>query len=136
MVKNRITAKSISSKKRWILIISIFVSLIISTLFVLSHSTIISKVFFVSPSPDIKMYNDWWIVGNSIEHVREKYGDFDRELYGAFNGNYGNHGGTVGYYIGTDENFLDPTHSKMYYWISYDSEKIITEVYINTLPGG
>ena len=132
-------AKTALSKKHWILMISIFALLVISvliTLFVSAHSTMVSEMLFIKSAPDVKLYNDRWIVGNFIENVREKYGDFSRNKCGAFDGSYGENGGTVGYYIGTDENFLDPTHSPMYYWMHYDSDKIVTKVYIETLPGG
>jgi len=126
-------------RKHRIWIVSIAVLLVISALsawFVSSHYTMISELPFIKSAPGMKVYNDWWVVGSSIENVREKYGDFSRNKYGSFDGSYGENGGTVGYYIGTDESFLDPTHSPMYYWMHYNSEKIVTKVYIETLPGG
>ena len=129
--------KTALSKKHRILIISsvLLIISVLTALLVSSHSTMISELPFIKSAPSMKLYNDWWIIGNSVENVREKYGDFSRNKYGAFDGSYGE-GGTVGYYIGTDENFLDPTHSPMYYWIDYNSDRIVTEVYIQTLPGG
>ena len=114
-----------------LLVISVLAALVVS-----SHYTMISELLFIRSAPDRKVYNDWWVVGNSIENVREKYGDFSRMKYGAFNGDYGENGGTVGYYIGKEANFLDPTGAPMYYWMHYNSDRIVTEVYIQTLPGG
>lgn len=85
-------------------------------------------LFWASHSTFFK-YNDWWIVGNNIENVRARYGNFDRE-------SSGNNGGTVGYYIGEDNNWLDPTYADLYYWIEYDAEGTVDEVYVRTLPGG
>lgn len=94
-------------------------------------------LFFASHSSSIK-YNDWWIVGNSIENVRDKYGEFDRGMYGNYNrnGDFGDDGGTVGYYLYDDNSMVMPSHQPQYYWIEYDSNNIVQEVFVDTLPGG
>ena len=120
-------------KKRRIRIVSTAVLLVISALsawFVSSHYTMISELPFIKPAPDRKVYNDWWVVGNSIENVREKYGDFSRMKYGAFNGDYGENGGTVGYYIGKEANFLDPTGAPMYYWIHWCYQRTALDKFV------
>ena len=67
---------------------------VVTALFVSSHNTMLSELLFIKPAPEMKIYNDWFVVGSSVESVREKYGDFSRMKYGAFNGDYGENGGT------------------------------------------
>lgn len=88
-------------------------------------------LFFASHSTYIK-YNDWWIVGNSVENVRERYGEFDL-------GKYNENGGTFGYFAYEDDgrhNLLDPSYLDMYYYIKYNSDGIVENVYMASQPGG
>lgn len=118
-----------ASKKSKItkIIIATAITAIISAvaLFVASHSTYYK-------------YNDWWIVENSIENVRSKYGEFDRGRYGNYNcdGNFGTKGGTVGYFLYEDNSMVMPSHLPYYYWVQYNSDGIVEKVFVDTLPGG
>ncbi|MDE6251387.1 MAG: hypothetical protein K2M78_01935 [Lachnospiraceae bacterium] len=106
MVKNKFT-------KKLIVIILILVILQIVILIVyFSHST-------------YWKYNDWWIVGNDIDNVEKRYGEFDFD--------YGNR---KAYYIGKDDAMIMPSHSPQYYWMELDDNGIVTQVYIAGPIGG
>ena len=75
-------------------------------------------------------YNDWVILGSQIDNVREKYGEFDRG-----NIKYGE-SGKVAYYIYTDNSPIMPDHLPRYYFICYDKDGIVYEVYVSGPPGG
>ena len=93
------------------IIISIIISTVCITLFILSHKTYYK-------------YNDWAILGNSIDKVREKYGEFD---YGKIkNGK----SGVVGYYIYTDNSPVMPDYLPRYYYIHYDINGTVDRVYV------
>ncbi len=94
-------------------------------------------LIFASRSTCLK-YNDWWIVGNSIENVRDRYGEFTRGMYGNYNcdGDFGDDGGIVGYFIYVDNAMVMPSHQPQYYWIKYNSDNIVEEVFVDTVPGG
>lgn len=70
-------------------------------------------------------YNNWLIIGSSYNEVEKIYGEFDME--------YSN---KKGYYIGYDNSAIMPSHQTQYYWMEYDENGIITNVYIGTRPGG
>lgn len=38
-------------------------------------------------------YNDWWIIGNSIENVKTRYCEFEQVL--GFEGSFDKKGGTL-----------------------------------------
>lgn len=55
--------------------------------------------------------------------IKSKYGDFDFGEYKA------NILGKVGYYIYTDNGPIMPEHLKHYYFIEYNKEGIVTNVF-------
>lgn len=102
-----------SYKRRNIFVISIIsIVCLFAILFSISHLTYYK-------------YNDWWIIGNNISKVREKYGDFDIETSGR-----------VGYYIYTNHHGIFPDHLKYYYYMYFDKDGIIYKVSIGCQPGG
>lgn len=81
-------------------------------LFIMSHGTWLG-------------YNDWMVVGKTCEQVEERYGDFDREY---------DH--KKGYYVGTDQSLFLDNGMPLYYWMICDDSGVITDVYVDSLPGG
>lgn len=72
-------------------------------------------------------YNDYKVIGHSLEEIKTKYGKFDEE-YPNFK--------RVGYYIYTENSGPMPSHAPMYYWIEYDENNIAVEVYVAGPVGG
>ena len=74
-------------------------------------------------------YEDTWIIGRHITEVEERYGEFDIGEYEAGKSD------RVGYMV---EDWFpvmrDPVPS--YYYIEYNDEGVVTEVYIALHPGG
>lgn len=101
--------------------ISIIVIILAIILFCFSHSTYYK-------------YNDWWIIGNSIENVKTRYGEFEHVL--GVEGSFDKKGGTVGYFIYEDNSLVMPSYLPYYYWIQYNSYGIVENVFVQTLPGG
>ncbi|MGN0682897.1 MAG: hypothetical protein ACI4JY_04385 [Oscillospiraceae bacterium] len=75
-------------------------------------------------------YNDWAILQSNIYTIEEKYGEFD---LGKVNDNQK---GRVAYYIYTDNGPIMPDHLKHYYYIEYDENGIVYNVYDECQPGG
>ena len=75
-------------------------------------------------------YNDWSILQNSIYEVEEKYGDFDLGQIRE------NQKGSVGYYIYTDNIPIMPDHLDHFYYMQYDENGIVYNVYDGCQPGG
>ncbi len=94
---------------------SVLIALII--LYTASHST-------------YYRYNDWDILQNSIYRIEEKYGDFDLGEIRK------NQKGKVAYYIYTDNGPIMPDHMKHYYYMEYDENGIVYNVYDGLHPGG
>ena len=106
MVRNKLS-------KKLIVTISIIIVVIIAMgLFFFSHST-------------YWKYNDWWIVGNDIDSVKKKYGEFDINLEYR-----------KAYYIGKDNSIIMPSNLEKYYWIEIDDNGIVTKVYKGGPIGG
>lgn len=99
-------------KKRLIFIIVAVVLLLCYVLLSLSH-------------PTYYKYNDWWIIGRSVEEVEKRYGFFDIE-----------DGCRKGYFIGYDDGWVMPSFLPEYYWIEFDNEGLAVEVWIGGPPGG
>ena len=93
------------------------VLLAVTILYSISHSTYYK-------------YNDWTILQSNIYTVEEKYGEFD---LGKVNDNQN---GSVAYYIYTDNGPIMPDHLKHYYYIEYDENGIVYNVYNSCQPGG
>ena len=101
-------------------IISLSVSavlLLVAVLFIGSHST-------------YYLFNDCRILGNHIQEVPKQYGEPDLGRY--TNGT----SGRFGYYIYTDNGPIMPDHLDHYYYIEYDENGIVTDVYDGCQPGG
>ena len=112
--------RKIRKYKRKSVIISIsvnFVLIAITVLYTISHSTYYK-------------YNDWSILQNSIYEVEEKYGDFDLGQIRE------NQKGSVGYYIYTDNGPIMPDHLDHFYYIEYDENGMVYNVYDGCQPGG
>ena len=89
----------------------------------------IAIAFKLSHSISYK-YNDCFILGNSIDSIRDRYGDFDIET--SVNGN----SGTVGYYLYTDNNSIMPNYLDYYYYMEYDKSEMVYQVFEGSQPGG
>lgn len=112
---------SLKNKARLkILIISVCVMLVIFisyTLWLLSHG-------------ETHKYNDWWIVGNEVTDVAKRYGAFD---IGKYEKGYS---GEVAYYLFEDHGGIMPSHQSLYYYIRYDDNGIVTDVFVGGPYGG
>ena len=75
-------------------------------------------------------YNDWSVLQSSIYTVEDKYGKFDLGKVTD------NQKGCVAYYIYTDNGPVMPDHLKHYYYIEYDENGIVYNVYDACQPGG
>ena len=115
--------KFLTKHKKPVKIIFVLAIILFIVLFATSHSTSLK-------------YNDWWIVGNSIQNVEQRYGKFDRTYYGVYDGTFNENGDIVGYYLYEDNSPIMPSHNPMYYWIKYNSDGIVEKVYVDTVPGG
>lgn len=74
-------------------------------------------------------YNDWKILKSNIYSVKEKYGEFDLgEITDSEKG-------VVAYYIYTDDSPIMPDYLKHYYYIEYDENGIVYNVYDAGQPG-
>ena len=68
----------------------------------------------------------------------------DRILYGKTKGEvieiYGepelNGERIIGYYIGVDNEGIDPSHLDMYYYVCFDGDGVVDEIYSGVQPGG
>ncbi len=75
-------------------------------------------------------YNDWEMLNSNINDIQNKYGEFDiGEIQEGKSGR-------VGYYIYTDDGPIMPDYLKHYYYIRYDENGIVYEVYDSCQPGG
>lgn len=75
-------------------------------------------------------FNDWWISMNGAQKTAERYGA--PELGGFTDGK----SGSLGYYIYTDDGPIMPDHLEHYYYVEYDEQGNVTEIYDGTKPGG
>ncbi len=75
-------------------------------------------------------YNDRAILGQDINDIREKYGEFDEGTLKQ------GQQGEVGYYIYTDNGPIMPDHLKHYYRLKYDENGIVYKVYESCQKGG
>lgn len=87
-------------------------------------------IVFVCFHPTYPRYNDVFVIGNSVTKVSETYGEFDIGSYKEGKSGY------VGYYIYTDNGPIMPDHMPHYYYIKYDENGIVTEVYDGCAQGG
>lgn len=99
------------TKKVVISFISSIVLLTVTIIFYCSHSTYYK-------------YNDWLILGSNIEKVQKRYGEFDLK------------NSKTGYYIYTDNGPIMPNYLEHYYYIEYDEDGIVYNVYVAPRPGG
>ncbi len=98
--------------------------------FMINAALIIYIVVFLFSHKHYYKYNDWFIMGNDIDTVVQKYGDFD---VGSI---HQGRKGKVGYYIYTDNGPIMPDHLPHYYYIHYDENGIVYQVEEGCAPGG
>lgn len=103
--------------KKTIILLIIIVFTVCITVFILSHKTYYK-------------YNDWAVLGNSIDKVREKYGKFD------FGKSEIGKPGVVGYYIYTDNSPIMPDHLPRYYYMDYNENGTVVKIYVSAALGG
>lgn len=87
-------------------------------------------ILYSIPHSTYYKYNDWSILHSNIYTVEEKYGEFDLGKVTD------NQKGRVAYYIYTDNGPIMPDHLKHYYYIEYDENGIVYNVYDACQPGG
>ena len=68
-------------------------------------------------------YDDQWILGNTLENVRERYGEFDTEWTVPYQ--------RVGYYLGFGRPADMDGVFRFYYYMDYDGDEVITKVYVS-----
>ncbi len=91
---------------------------------------VLAIILYSSSHATYYRYNDWAILQSNINMIQQKYGEFDlgevRE----------NEKGRVAYYIYTDNGPIMPDHLEHYYYIEYDENGVIYNVYDAVAPGG
>ncbi len=91
---------------------------------------LVCMVMFLCSHRYYYKYNDCFIMGNDINKIVQKYGDFD--IGDVHKGRKGK----VGYYIYTDNGPIMPDYLPHYYYIHYDENGIVYWVEEGGAPGG
>ena len=86
-------------------------------------------IFAVSHGTYYK-YNDWYILGNDINKVVERYGKFDKGSVEI------DRSGSIRYYIYEDNGPIMPDYLDYYYCIDYDENGIVYKVEVRASEGG
>ena len=86
-------------------------------------------IFAVSHGTYCK-YNDWYILGNDINKVVERYGKFDKGSVEI------DRSGSIRYYIYEDNGPIMPNYLDYYYCIDYDENGIVYKVEVRASEGG
>ena len=86
-------------------------------------------IFAVSHGTYYK-YNDWYILGNDINKVVERYGKFDKGSVEI------DRSGSIRYYIYEDNGPIMPNYLDYYYCIDYDENGIVYKVEVRASEGG
>ena len=86
-------------------------------------------IFAVSHGTYYK-YNDWYILGNDINKVVERYGEFDKGSVEI------DRSGSIRYYIYEDNGPIMPNYLDYYYCIDYDENGIVYKVEVRASEGG
>ncbi|MBQ8966415.1 hypothetical protein [Ruminococcus sp.] len=90
----------------------------------------ILMLYFFSTHPISYKFNNNYVYSHDIKTVIERYGDFDT-------GHISESGsGVIGYYIYTDDGPIMPDHMKHYYWIKFDANGTVTDIYDAVQKGG
>lgn len=113
----RAIKKHISLKKPVIFHLVSVVLLGCAVLFAVSHGTYYK-------------YNDWYILGNDINKVVERYGSFDKGSVKI------DKSGSIRYYIYEDNGPIMPDYLSYYYCIDYDENGIVYKVEVRASEGG
>lgn len=87
-------------------------------------------ILFIASHSIYYKYNDWFIMGNHIDTVQKKYGDFDMGVVES------GKAGRVAYYLYTDNGPIMPDHLKQYYYIKFDENGIVYSIEEGCQPGG
>ena len=83
-----------------------------------------------SHAHDIR-FNDWYIVGNNINTVCEKYGEPDKWSDEIVSGKRG----VVRYFLYMNNSPVMPDHLPYWYWIYYNEQGIVEKVCVQTKAG-
>lgn len=75
-------------------------------------------------------FNDWAVSGSSLQDVTARYGEPDINMYTP------GKGGSLYYYIYTDDGPVMPDHLEHYYCISLDETGRVTGISDAVRPGG
>ena len=97
---------------------------------IIDFSLFVLTVLHVSSHSTYYKYNDWVILQSNIYRIEQKYGKFDLGEIKQ------NQRGTVAYYIYTDNGPIMPDHMEHYYYMEYDENGDIYNVYNACPPGG
>ena len=87
-------------------------------------------VFKCSHANDIR-FTDWYIVGNNIHTVCEKYGEADEWSDEIVSGKRG----VIRYFLYEDNSPVMPDHLPYWYCIYYNEQGIVEKVCVQTKPG-
>ncbi|MBQ8614694.1 MAG: hypothetical protein IJ416_10815 [Ruminiclostridium sp.] len=105
----------IVKKKRRIAVISSLI-LVIPAVLIVGYSLVFPTIF---------PYVDSLIYGKTKAEVIEIYGE--PELNGERR---------IGYYIGVDNRGIDPSYLDLYYYVYFDENGLVDEIYSGVQPGG
>lgn len=75
-------------------------------------------------------FNDWAVSGSDVQYVTERYGEPDIDHY------IPGKGGSLWYYIYTDDGPVMPDHLDHYYYIGLDENGRVIEIRETVSPGG
>lgn len=75
-------------------------------------------------------FNDWAVSGSTVQDIVKRYGEPDINQYTP------GKGGSLWYYIYTDDGPVMPDHLDHFYYIVLDENGKATEVRENVSPGG
>ena len=89
-----------------------------------------SAVLFVLSHGHCYKYNDWYVMGNDINKVVERYGKFDKGSVEI------DKSGKIGYYIYTDNGPVMASYLPYYYYIYYDENGVVYKVDVMGAEGG
>lgn len=87
-------------------------------------------VLFTNSHGTYIRFDDWWIYRSGAQKTEERYGA--PEIGGYVQGKPGR----LGYYIYKDNGPIMPDHLRHYYYVEYDGQGNVTEIYDGAQPGG
>ena len=117
----------------WIIVAKVKKKRICLPIILLSVSIILGVgigLFKCSHANDIR-FNDWYIVGNNINTVCERYGESDEWSDEIVSGKRG----VIRYFLYEDNSPVMPDHLPYWYCIYYNEQGIVEKVRVKTKPG-